>query len=81
MPDNSTVAANVRLLQDGTPIPSTITPISTVATGTEANTYALQAIVVSDGTTTLAVVPTEAIILTGAEASDVLLSLTFLRIA
>ncbi len=73
-----TTTNEVRLLVDGAPLPASQTAVTASATPTSVN---LQGQVVSDGTTTVALALADAETLTGAAATDVLASISFMRIA
>ena len=78
IPQTTNLNTVVRLIANTQPIPSTLTNV--LATS-DTGTHVLQAIIVSDGTTTVGFTATDALDLTAANTTDVLLSMVFERLS
>lgn len=78
IPQTTNLNTVVRLIANTQPIPSTLTHVRTTS---DNGTHVLQAIVVSDGTTTVGFTATDALDLTAAVTTDVLLSIVFERLS
>ena len=77
VPSQSNFDNTFRLLANATPIPSTQTQVSLPSS---TGNIVLSAIVISDGTTTVALTATDALNLTGEVTGDMLVSMTFLKL-
>ncbi len=77
IPTGETMEAVLHLTANGEIIPGSVTRVSP----SRAGTYVMTAVVISDGTVTVALTASQTLSLVGVNPSDVLASITFLRLA
>ena len=77
IPPTTNLTQDLYLLVNGAVDPSTRTHIRTTA---DVGSHVIQTFEISDGTTTVALASSEALDLTAADATDVLASISFLRL-
>ena len=78
IPQTTNLDTVVRIIANTQPIPSTLTHVRATS---DTGTHVLQAIVVSDGTTTVGFTGADALDLTADATTDVLLSMVFERLS
>lgn len=77
IPTGETMEAVLRLTANGEIIPGSVTRVSP----SRAGTYVMTAVVISDGTAAVSLTASQTLSLAGVSPSDVLASITFLKLA